>query len=348
MDKIEDVELNVFITHFIPRSVSVWQKVWDKITSRLNVAYLRSWARLMKHGTRGNQPWKLDVMTKPRRKMIPFRESFLAQVIKNLEFVGTKKLNVHIFSNESLNITPLRKSTRLFIHTFRKYGRLNSLNNSPWIDQGENDPWDLLWEHKAKLKEVFMQSRSLNSLYLVMDDDLSVTRENIEYWIVNRKRLKSLGLIPSFVLIEYSSGTKNWLCPSIHNKSSVDTQSWIPLKTKDATLVCIPSLYAGMFIMDVELMSEYIESPAFDSHQSKTLTWWDKGARSAMGLQFVNVPHGYPDRYAVQLWDSVGEVAIGSLIHHLPNLYASVPEVSTNFPTAEELLEMLSRRIKES
>ena len=75
--------LNVYITHFTPpkKRRTDWIKYF--ITSRANVGYLRSWARVIKHGTRGNQPWKKDVMTSVRAKDYKNRYKYLSEVLEN-------------------------------------------------------------------------------------------------------------------------------------------------------------------------------------------------------------------------------------------------------------------------
>jgi hypothetical protein len=334
---LNEYKLNVIITNFVPPPIS-WKKLfYDYVAQRLTFEYFLSWARLLKHGTRGNQTWKLDVMTIPRRKRDKFREDYLAQVIKNFESLDFKALNIHVFSNKDFPYNPIRKSTSLSVYVYDCYKEMNQLNNSPWLEDDVASPWNLLWEHKEILKNFAGDRSEEKTLYLVSENDIFLSRENFEYWILNREITKRSGFIPSFVLVEYSQSSKAWLCPSIHNKKEVDLSKWSRVKIQGSEYLQVPSLYAGFFILDRRLLEEYVLSDAIDPVKSKSLTWWDKGARSAMGLQFVNIPSGFPDRYLIKVTDDRQDLEVGALAHHLPNLYVSVPEVSVNFPSISEL-----------
>ena len=129
--ELKDYELQVFITHFIPPRISKTQRLNDFVKPRLTLEYLRSWARLFKHATSGHQPWKRDIMTKPRAKRAEFREEYRAQVISGLEQIDLKKLVIHIFSNQDFSYSPLNTKTQVRIHKFEHYNSMNSLNNSP-------------------------------------------------------------------------------------------------------------------------------------------------------------------------------------------------------------------------
>lgn len=349
---LNDYKLKVVITHFVPPPLSARRFLRDFFVRRLTVAWLRSWARLFKYGTRGNQPWKIDIMTFPRRSRDKFREEYLAQVVKNLESLGFESVDVHIFSNREFTYEKIKNSTNLYTHVFEIYNEMNVLNNSPWLEDEKRNPWNLLWEHKSLLKEFVREKKEDKVLYLVTDNDLLIGRENFEYWITNRERLRQGGFLPSYILAEYSQNSNSWLCPSIHKKYDIDISKWSSITIAGIEYLSIPSLYAGFFIMDDQLLAEYVQSEAIDPILSKSLTWWDKGARSAMGLQFVNVPSGFSDRYLIRLLDDDLDFEMGSLVHHLPNLYASVPEVSQNFPsisalkTFSSIVDKLKRRVE--
>jgi hypothetical protein len=74
---LEEIDLHVFITHFEPPTPTFVSYIRDFLRPRFSSEYLRSWARLVKHGTRGNQPWKKDVMTTVRRELDVLRLQFL-------------------------------------------------------------------------------------------------------------------------------------------------------------------------------------------------------------------------------------------------------------------------------
>ena len=86
-------ELNCYITHFSPPQIN-GRKEWLRsfILLRLNLSYIRSWLRLFKHGTRGYQPWKKDVMTDIRNSDNKNRFNYLSQVLHELNNINLKNL----------------------------------------------------------------------------------------------------------------------------------------------------------------------------------------------------------------------------------------------------------------
>lgn len=336
--QVRDYNIVVIITHFVPPQIKVTSLVRDYLLGRLKFEYLRSWARLIKHGTRGNQPWKRDIMTRARRENSKYREDYLAQVIKSLEEIECKSLHIHVFSNQLIDFPVIKKSTKFQCHVYKKYSKMNQLNNSPWSENEQNSPWYLLWEHKDLLRSLG-ETEDSETLYIVTENDFLITQKNIDYWLRNRIALRKSQLIPSFILIEYSKNRRNWFCPSIHDFNDRSKEKWSLISISNKTFAHIPSLYAGMFIFDWELISEYINSEAIDPVKSKSLTWWDLGARAAMGLQFHEPPMGLTDRYVIGLNGGGDGFEMGALLHHLPNLYVSVPEVSSKFPTINQILD---------
>ena len=336
--ELKDYELQVFITHFIPPRISKTQHLTDFIRPRLTLEYLRSWARLIKHGTRGHQPWKRDIMTKPRAKRAEFREEYLAQVISGLEQIDLKKLVIHIFSNQDFSYSPLNTKTQVRMHKFENYNSMSSLNNSPWVVKDKKNPWLLAWENRPLLRS-FAESGSTDAkqiLYLIMENDTRITKENLQYWLEYREKLKPLSLIPSFLLVEFTRVSRKWVLTSLHDKKKIKIEDWKRFKFRDLSCLCIPGLFCNVFILDQELLTEYVSSSAIDFEKSRELTWWDSGARAAMGLQFINIPTGFTDRHVFGFnRDGMGFHS-GAMVHHLPNLYASVAELAANFPDIEE------------
>jgi hypothetical protein len=333
---LKEYELQVFITHFVPPQISKTQRLSDFIRPRLTLEYLRSWARLVKHGTRGNQPWKSDIMTKPRAKRAEFRDEYLAQVISGLEQIDSKKLMIHIFSNEDFHYPTLSPKTAVKIHKFERYKAMHSQNNSPWTMDYESNPWNLLWEHKESLRELSKEKVDFKRLVIILENDVSLRTENLIYWLRERERLRDSGLVPSFLRLEYSKSLKDWICIDLHNLKS-DTSGAKKFLINDSNYLQIPSLYSGITILDRELLGEYVSSSAIDKIGSSRLIWWDLGARASMGIQFVNIPEGYADRHVIGLDSKTQFASLGSLLHHLPNLYSSVPKLEGRFLSFSEL-----------
>ena len=347
MSKSSEFDLYVFISHFVPQQKSCWGLVRDFLYPRFSIEYLRSWARLLKHGTRGNQPWKRDIMTLPREKIEPLRAEYLATAIRSIELLDVKSKNIHVYTNENWSYSSTDKSTSIIVHQFSRYSRMNRVHNSPWKENDEDSPWGLLWEHKKTLQELAHSKISSRNLYLILENDILFNQANLDYWIQNRENLKSSGLIPTFLVVEYSLKRSQWVAINLHNKRSSENIELFTFKIQDNQYFQLPELYSALFLLDHELLLEYCSSKAAGKETSRELIWWDLGARSNMGLQFVNYPAMFKNRYSLGI-DSRSTRVVGSaLVHHLPNLYCSVPELDETFPSLEEISVAISREMVE-
>lgn len=73
-----------------------------------------------------------------------------------------------------------------------------------------------------------MKTKYLNKSFthfLYIEDDILITEENIQYWILARQSLKKINLIPSFILTEFNSIDKNLYAVSYLNKNKIKFMS---------------------------------------------------------------------------------------------------------------------------
>lgn len=337
MPNIEDLSLHVFITHYVPDESNFYQKISDFLVPRMSFAYLRSWARLLKHGTRGNQPWKRDVMTKPRKRANVFAEENLAQVCRQLELFPCKEIIINLYSNKEFSFAVSGTRTKIKLNVFYDLRRMNSLNNSPWIESDESSPWSLLWKHKEDLKKLNAENSQNDRIFIVLENDTLFTESNLRNWLTNRSALRELNLIPSFVKVEFSKQNMDWRCVNIFDKYTLSKSNCRTLVVEQRRYLQVSGLYTGIIVLDDELLREYVESDAFSKSKSRNLIWWDLGARASMGLQFWNVPKGFQDRYVYEIDFDNFSLKPSSIVHHLPNLYVGVHEVSSKMPSLSDL-----------
>ena len=338
-----DFDLHVFITHFIPPKTSFRAKIMDFLLPRMKLEYLRSWARLVKHGTRGFQPWKKDIMTKPRRLQQSERDSKLAEVVRVVESIEASTINFYIYTNSDFRISTTSKKSSICIKVFNQYDKFNTRNNSPWTDDYIKSPWNLLWEHKKDLIDFSRQEIKRKRIFLILENDVLFTGENLEYWLENRGRLRKVGLIPSFLRIEYEKNFGKWICIDVHDSAFLDKVN--KMNFENSEFMQLPSLYSGLTVLDDELLMEYVNSKAIKKDESKGLIWWDLGARASMGVQFVQIPEGFSDRHVIGLSTTFDEIDKRALVHHLPNLYSSVRELADKYTKLDQLNEHLCRDI---
>jgi hypothetical protein len=321
--KSDSYDLNVYITHFIPPKPTTFNLLKSFIAPRFSIAYLRSWARLVKHGTRGNQPWKKDVMTKSRKKDQANRMIYLSRLIESLSNLRVNSLKINIFTNSqeaSRSILEFGFSANLKFYVFSKYNKMNQFHNSPWIEDDPNSPWNLVWEHKDLLEKDF-QEGTKKSLYLYIENDLLFRQANLEYWLEERKELKSMGLIPSFMLVEFDPRDEMFVAINTFTKDKIKISDLSKVDVKKSYFIELPNPYTGLYLLDQQLLKEHISSKAFSKVGSRDLIWWDLGARATSGNQFIEVPTGFTSRHVIKLDRKSLVPADGVLVHHMPNLY---------------------------
>ena len=333
----KDFRLNVYITHFVPPKKSMKSNLYYFINSRCNISYLRSWARLVKHGTRGNQPWKKDVMTQIRRKDQKNRNLYLIRVLQAIIDLRTKETIVNIVTNSDSakrEILEFGFTAPVKIHVFEKYNKMNPINNSPWEENDVLSPWNLVWEHKNILKKNLLTSSS-NDLFLYLENDILFTQENLDYYLSNKDILNQHGLFPAFMRVEYDHRENKWVAMDQFYNDRLSISKCPNIKIDDVNYVQLPNTYCAMYILDNKTAGEYVQSDAFDMEKSRAYVWWDKGARASMGLQFTNIPKNFDSRNVVKVIDS--KIVSGALIHHLPNLYCRRFQKNRTFLNSENL-----------
>jgi hypothetical protein len=319
-----DIHLKIFITHFVPPKVTAWNLLRDFMRPRLSKQYLRSWARLLKHGSRGDMPWKKDIMTKVRRDANKNRLFHLHNSILFLSKIPAASLEIHIHTNSQVNAEILRnnwQSLKIFVVVHEEFNNMNVLNNSPWIVDSPSNPWLLTWQHKVSLLNAIKKGQK-NSIYICMEDDALFAEDNLNYFLKYKEKLKNKGLLPSFLRIEWSYKHNEFVPIDHFQKAELSAREIPNVEIDNRLFVELPNSYSGIIVLDQELAEEYSASPASKEFESRMLSWWDIGARAAMGLQFVNVPKGFNSRNVVMADKGRTGIDMAAWVAHQPNIYA--------------------------
>lgn len=269
------------------------------------------------------------MMTKIRRREERYRLQYLAFVVHSVRQIKTAHHEVKIFTNSYNEASKILnwKIPNLEVLVYPQYNRMNSLNNSPWkIDDPEN-PWHLTWEHKRYL-EMDVKKNSPESIYLYLENDSLFTQSNLDYWLEHRPPLKELGLEPSFLRTEWSFKSETLVPIGIFGQDFLELSKLPVRNTEMDAFIQLPNPYSGLYVFDDDLAREHLESPAFTEVASREITWWDIGARSTMGNQFLNPPAGFSSRNVLQLNSEKTGIDERAWVPHLPNIYAR----HLNFP----------------
>jgi hypothetical protein len=150
-----------------------------------------------------------------------------------------------------------------------------------------------------------------------------------------REILRSFGLLPAFVRVEYSAALDGFVASDAFWPVYVPVQSHIRLGAK--VLVNMPNPYNPLFILDAELAAEYVRSRSFDHEASRALCSWGVRERAAMGLCLENVPPPFQTRYVVPVSRYSGMAAGFCRISRLPNNYADDPRSPLGKVRVDEL-----------
>lgn len=335
--------LNVYINHYVPPKFSYLNWLKHFVILRCNKDYLRSFARLIKHGTRGNQPWKKDLLTRPRSKDFKNRNAYLLTVIDELNSLNVKKIQINVISNtfEAENdLTSLRILKNVKFHVFPNYKEFNPIRNSPWILEKANSPWFMAWEHKNILAKDVKNVSSDKVLFLYIDNDIRFTQQSLDYWLEHRQTLMEKNLIPGFTLVEFSMPRQCWVSLSTFQGKPFAIEDLPRVTIKSNTYVNLPNPYSACYLLDLDLAEEYINSEAFIESKSRNLTWWDIGARAAMGLTFVNIPKNFSSRLVVPIRQLNKDYLIleDAKLHHMPNIYSRTREIGDNLMNITKLI----------
>ena len=159
-------------------------------------------------------------------------------------------------------------------------------------------PFHLTWWHKKHLKNWFEAGGEPDDLFIYIEDDIGISRENISYFTDALPRLKKFGLIPGFMRYERFEGkimSTDFRGPDIiedTRRVTVDGQDYVNPKFP----------YWAGFVMDRELCAEYLASPSFLMYEAAKKPQAERHTcrvLSAWGLTFENVPQHFLSRYVV-------------------------------------------------
>lgn len=189
-------------------------------------------------------------------------------------------------------------------------------------------PFLLTWGHFGVFRKI-VDTDTATSHFLYLEDDILVKKENITYWLQGRQHLSPYGLIPSFVRYEENDSIS--YCTDIIKPINPKTAASITVKA-DYSYICPKTPYQGMYLLDRDLMKEFLESPQSNPEVGK----WGIREKAAQGITFVNVPEGFGSRNVIGYITNLGIADPNCFIHHTPNNYATDPTTAFGtLPTSQ-------------
>jgi hypothetical protein len=245
----------------------------------------------------------------------PARLIFLAEVLRSLSEFPVPTVEIAIVTNtlRQDQLTIIRRLAAEVLSgksvSVRSYGDLAH-------------PFDLTWCHKAIIAEEFAAGEHARYTHFIyLEDDIRLSFVNFCYFLEFREILRSFGLLPSFVRVEYSTNVEGFVASDAFWPIYVPAQSHIRLG--DNVFANMPNPYNPCFVLDRELADEYVRSRSFDHEQSIKVARWGVRERAALGLCLEHVPPPFQSRYVVPVSRRTARVPSFAWISHLPNTYAN-------------------------
>ncbi len=186
------------------------------------------------------------------------------------------------------------------------------------------NPLHLPWAHKHLILDQFLNAGGEYTHYLYLEGDIEFSFTNFLYFLKYRPPLRRLGLLPSFLRVEYGFADDQLYCTD--QVGIVRTDNRPVVKLDGLWFVNVDNPYNAMFMLDDELAREYVTSRSFGMETSSDVHRWDVRERAAMGLCFENVPNGFFSRYVIPINPIDRTVPSFSYLYHTPNNYANDPD----------------------
>ncbi len=252
------------------------------------------------------------------------RLKYLSEVLFSLYGLDVSRVDVTVFTDASQQ-SDLALLERLFSKLCSPRMTV-AISSHPEVTAALTT---LPWIHKAFMKDRHLAQDSPYTHYLYLEDDMLFSQVNLAYFLNFRAGLKAFGLIPGLVRYEYNETEHD-----IFTAGQLGQQDFLNktrVVCRDIDLVCLDEPYAALFILDRELMDEYISSRSFDSEASVGVVGWGSVQRAAMGLTWENVPAGFRARQVVPLRTGTTVPDAMCWVRHLPGRYTNDYSASPNF-----------------
>ena len=181
-------------------------------------------------------------------------------------------------------------------------------------------PYFLTWAHFTIFKKYLLSDLNI-SHFMYLEDDIKITPHNINYWLRGRHELRESGLYPSFIRYEVNHVDRGHYATDITQQLQLKKLAKIQLSS-DYVFLNSPQPYQGMYLMDQEMMTEFLNSPA----SSPDFGIWHIREKATQALTFVDVPKPFTSRNLMGYNLSKKNIDSGALIQHLPGNYANHPD----------------------
>ena len=242
----------------------------------------------------------------------PKKISIFEKTLMNLSLYKFKK-EIIILTN---NLDDLQR--KKIKNIIRKKIRNYSIEEIEDLPENNLLPWYSLNIMRKKIKD------KKNSHFMFIEDDIIVNTSNIKYWIYFRKILKKYNLIPGFVRYEIFKKRKI----SVDNREKINLKNLptISTKTKENGFVNSKYPYHAMYLMDREMMEEYLlsNSTSLDFSFSNKFMKSNYPIKELANISYayLNIPQGYHNKLMIP-YDKNKKILSCCQILHNENKYTN-------------------------
>ena len=237
----------------------------------------------------------------------------LTKTCKNLKSLG-KKIDVTIITNN------IKKSHKIFLSKKLKL----VLKKFKIIIHNIPEPNLLPWFSINVMKQKILDKSFSHFLYL--EHDILLYKKNLIYWNKFRTILKSKNLIPAFVRTEKNKNNEIFVVDAI-NKIDFKNDPKIYINSKNDGFINNKNPYQAIYLMDRDLMKEYLNSPAstvdFGFFNQELRNKYPIKELVNVSIAYSNIPHGYYNRYMIPFTNKK-EIPDFCLIEHSSNKYVNL------------------------
>lgn len=178
-------------------------------------------------------------------------------------------------------------------------------------------PYLLTWSHLDWFRNKFNTDNTITH-FLYLEDDIAISKENIEYWLEGRSLLAHTNFYPSFLRYEYKADSLTKRYSS--DVTKVNCFFFLPKTSisENYTFVNVSEPYQGLYFLDRILAEEHFFGPSSNPDFGD----WFIREKAAQALTFKSVPKGFTSRNLIGVRTDLKQMDPRCLVHHMPNNYA--------------------------
>ena len=251
----------------------------------------------------------------------------LTKTCRNLKNLG-KKIDVTIITND------IKKNKKIFLSRKLKL----VLKKFKIISHNIPEPNLLPWFSISVMKQKILDKSFSHFLYL--EHDILLYKKNLIYWSKFRTILKSKNLIPAFLRTEKNKNNEIFVVDAI-NKINLKNDPKIYINSKNDGFINNRYPYQAIYLMDRDLMKEYLNSPAstvdFGFFNQELRNKYPIKELVNVSIAYFNIPNGYYNRYVIPFTNKK-EIPDFCLIEHSSNKYVNLKNKFFSKINIKELL----------